>query len=79
MTEDIILSQFGLLEEKVSQLIAKAQLLEEENKRLIARIDELETTAHEQAGECRRLLEERSAIKDKIDSVLLKFDSLQLQ
>ena len=76
MSEDIIWEQFKILEEKVSELIKMSQTLEEEKAELAARLTEKEKTVNQKDSENKSLMEERAAIRGKIDSILLKLDSV---
>lgn len=76
MAEDIIWEQFKTLEEKISRLITMCQTLEEEKAQLTARLAETEKVINQKDSEHKRLLEERTAIRNKIDNVLLKLESI---
>ncbi len=76
MSEDIIWEQFKILEEKISQVVKVCQALEEEKAELAARLAETEKIANQKESENKSLMEERVAIRGKIDSILLKLDSV---
>ena len=74
VSEDIIWEQFKILEEKVSELIKMS--LEKEKADLAAQLVEKEKIVHQKEHENKSLVEERTAIRGKIDSILLKLDSV---
>ena len=76
VSEDIIWEQFKILEEKISELIKLSQTLEEEKADLAAQLVEKEKIVHQKEHENKSLVEERTAIRGKIDSILLKLDSV---
>ena len=76
VSEDIIWEQFKTLEEKVSELIKLSRTLEEEKADLTARLAEKENIVNQKESENKSLMEERVAIRDKIDNILLKLDSV---
>jgi hypothetical protein len=76
VSEDIIWEQFKILEEKVSELIKMSQTLEEAKAELVARLAEKEKIVNQKDSENKSLMEERVAIRGKIDSILLKLDSV---
>jgi hypothetical protein len=76
VSEDIIWEQFKILEEKISQLLKVCGALEDEKAELAARLAETEKIVNQKESENKCLMEERVAIRGKIDSILLKLDNV---
>ena len=76
MSEDIIWEQFSRLEERVSELVSRCRTLEEEKTDLIARLADTEQIVSEKDSENKRLSEERTAIRSKIDNMLRKLEGV---
>lgn len=76
MSEDIIWEQFKILEGKIVQLVKVCHALEEEKAELAVRLAETEKMVNQREDENKSLMDERVAIREKIDSILLKLDNV---
>lgn len=75
MDNDVIISQFGDIEEKVEFLIELCQSLESTNSELQEKIQKLEQELQGKAEAESRHTEQKVLIRSKIDSLMAKLDN----
>jgi len=75
MENDGVLRQ---LDERIQASINRIQLLQRENEQLAQRLAESEQRFNEISGQLREQEEARSQIKLRIESILARFDGLDL-
>lgn len=74
MDNDVILSQFDEIEEKVQFLIELYKTLEETNKRLKSRIEILEKEITEKSESEKKYVEQKEKVRHKIEGLLNKLN-----
>lgn len=74
MNNDVILSQFDDIEEKVEFLIELCKSLEATNKGLKSRIEKLEQEIHDKSEAEKKYDEQKEKIRHKIDGLLNKLN-----
>lgn len=75
MDNDVIISQFDDIEEKVEFLIELCQSLEATNSELQEKIQKLEQELQGKAEVESRYTEQKALIRSKIDSLMAKLDN----
>ncbi len=76
METNSITSRFDEIEKRVERLMAALKALEETNAKLKEKNKELEEELHVKAEAENRYREERETIREKVDGLLLKLETL---
>lgn len=76
MDNDLILRQFGEIEQKVEKLVGLFKSLESQNVELQNKVETLEKELQGKIEAEKRNQEEKSQIREKVDNLLAKLEAI---
>jgi uncharacterized coiled-coil DUF342 family protein len=71
-------SSFSLIEKKISDLAELVIALKKEKASLAAQLEKKEAEVRELARKVEEMTEERDGIRDKVDTILARIESIEL-
>lgn len=71
-------SSFSLIEKKISDLAELVIALKKEKASLAAQLEKKEVEIRELARKVEEMTEERDGIRDKVDTILARIESIEL-
>ena len=71
-------SSFSLIEKKISDLAELVVALKKEKASLAAQLEKKEAEVRELARKVEEMTEERDGIRDKVDTILARIESIEL-